>query len=121
MLSIRPVFTESSMNFAKNCQANPTYKKALAIVKKYGYDIEDNCFYDKETDTVVFRVTHDGDKLDIYFEQNGNNPEFEVKTSSFGIIDLKELKHFIVLCNNAYNMCQELSKLDYRTLHIIEE
>ena len=124
LLNVNPnPFNESyGVNFTRECQANPTYKKALAIVKKYGYKLQDNCYYNKTEDYVEFRVLSDNDdKLVIYFEQNGNKPEFEVQTNSYGIVDLKELKKFIAVCNDAYNMCQELSRLDFRTLHIDEE
>lgn len=104
-------------DFKKAAQSNPTYKKALGICKKYGFDLADLCYV--RNGYIEFRVISDRKKLqpEIYYSSSfGSKPKFEIQTVSYGSLDLKEYSKFLDSCNNAFKMCQELDKLDLSTL-----
>lgn len=120
---------ESSDNdyqeFKKKCQANPTYKKAAAIAKKYGYRIADACYVDvakngnKFISFNVAAVDRRSYHPEIYYNAKyGNNYEFEIQTTAYGSMVLEEHTKFIKGVTDAHNMVAELSKLDLTTLEV---
>jgi hypothetical protein len=107
-------------DFKKAAQANPTYKKAAGICKKYGFDLAELA-YVSPGGYVNFRVISDSKKFqpDIYYGSSfGGKAKFEIQTVSFGALDLKEYPKFLEACENAYKMVQELNKLDLSTLQL---
>ena len=116
--------TEYEM-FIKNCQNNPTYKKACAIAKKYGYDVAELCYVEKigNTKKVYFGFNYDTNKYkpEITYNTLGNNQGFMVQTSSYGKLDIKEHTKFLEEITNANKMVKELSKLDLTTLYEYSE
>lgn len=104
-------------DFKKAAQANPTYKKAAGICKKYGFDLAELCYV--RDGYIEFRVISDRKKFqpEIYYSSSfGSKPKFEIQTIAYGSLDLKEYSKFLDACNSAYKMCQELDKLDLTTL-----
>ena len=105
-------------SFKKDCQNNATYKKAATICKKYNYQIADLCYVDDGI--VQFAVIADRKKMqpEIYFHtQRNGKQEFKIQTTAYGSLSMQEYTQFINSCNDAYNMCKELSKLDLLTLN----
>ena len=103
--------------FKKACQANPMYKKASAICRKYGFDLAELCYV--QSGRIEFRVISDRNKFqpEIYYGSSfGSKPKFEIQTTAYGSLDLKEYPKFLGACNDAYKMCQELDKLDLTQL-----
>ena len=121
---------ESSDNdyqeFKKKCQANPTYKKAAAIAKKYGYRIADACYVDvakngnKFISFNVAAVDRRSYHPEIYCSAAyGNDYEFKIQTTAYGTMTLDEHTEFIKGVTDAHNMVAELSELDLTTLYKI--
>lgn len=115
---------EDFEDFKKKCQANPTYKKAAAIAKKYGYRIADACYVDvakngnKFISFNVAAVDRRSYHPEIYYNAKyGNNYEFEIQTTAYGSMDLEEHTKFIKGVTDAHNMVAELSELDLTTLY----
>ena len=121
-MRVKKVINEAvSADFVKACQANPTYKKALAIVKKYGYGLDNVCCV-TSYGTIHFRVINDFHKMqpEIWYSTEsfrGKDYKFRIQTVAHGALDLDEYTEFLNQCNQAFKMCKELSKLDLTTLH----
>lgn len=107
-------------DFKKKCQANPTYKKAAAIAKKYGYQVAPLCYVDGDDNFIRFNVTaidRNSYHPEIYFGSKfGKKPEFEIQTTAHGAMGLTEHAKFIDAVTDAHKMVAELSKLDLTTL-----
>ena len=109
--------TNGYADFKKAAQANPTYKKAAEICKKYGFDLAEICYV--SNGCIVFKVISDKKKFqpEIYYSSSfGSEYKFEIQTTAYGSLDLKEYPKFLDACNSAYKMCLELDKLDLTTL-----
>ena len=57
----------------------------------------------------------------IFDSSYGESQKFEISTISYGALSLDEYEKFLKSCNNAYNMCRELEKIDMSGLVDIDE
>ena len=114
--------TSNEVEFINAVQANPTYKKAAAICKKYGYQIARSCYV--RSGYIVFNVLEDRKKMQPSIQYDplfGGSTKFKIATISYGSLNLEEYSQFLDSCNSAYKMCQELSKLDLSQLQSFDE
>ena len=120
MFRVKKVINENTANdFIKACQDNPTYKKALAIVKKYGYNLDEICCVNSLGKIEFEITTNNSMQPEVIFSESrfsNSKKEFIVRTfgDRFNVSDFEEL---VSQYNNALKMVKELSKLDLTTLH----
>lgn len=119
--------------FRNMCINNEVYKRANAICEKYGRRIYDAYTMNNGKDIVLSISCSSrggqGYQPDIYYDNYDNNNinyrdepySFRIGTVSYGSLKLDDYKKFMQEVNNAYELCDELSKLDFTKLQSRDE
>lgn len=116
-------------DFKKACMSNPTWKKANAICEKYGYRLSSVSCVDvyasgrKVPSVNIMRDRTKDYNPDIYFyagKFGKTDPTLEIQTSSYGSLTLDQHAEFLEAVTNAHKMVEELSEIDFTTLHEYE-
>jgi hypothetical protein len=107
--------------FKKACKENATYKKAAAIAKKYGYELDDLCYVEIHgtNKDVYIRFKYNTNEYapEINYSSYDKSPEFRIQTSAHGALSLKDHDKYLKAVQDANAMVRELSKLDLTTLN----
>lgn len=119
-------FKSSYEEFLEKCTSNPTWKKANAICEKYGYELSKESCVDvyssgRKSPSVNFKVDRSKKyNPEIYFyagKFGSDDPTMEIQTTAYGSLTLEEHAEFLEAVTNAHKMVEELSKIDFMTLH----
>lgn len=118
---------KSYEEFLKKCQDNPTWQKVNNICNKYGYHLAPLSYVEvypsgKEKINLNIRSNEENryNPEIFYSSKFGQDPVFEIQTTSYGSLVLEEHAKFIEAVTNAHNMIKEIEKIDLTTLEKTE-
>jgi hypothetical protein len=120
-------------NFRKDMTENSSFKEMSKICSKYGYFLR-AAYNDRYTsgESVYTTISLCADESaneylpEIYYEDVGSSfvvkPvfEFRIQTTSYGSLGAEDYSKFTKACTAAYNLVNELSKIDFSTLYTID-
>ncbi len=105
--------------FIERAYNNDTYKKMKAICDKYGYELG-LAYWANYGDAVINIKPSNVSKYipEVYPPQIyvGKDEPWRVMTTSYGSLSIDEFAKFVADNKRAYDMIEELSKIDLTTL-----
>lgn len=105
--------------FVERAYNNDTYKKMKSICDKYGYELG-LAYWANYGDAVINIKPSNVNKYipEVYPPQIyvGKQTPWKVNTTAYGALSLDEFAKFVEGNKRAYNMIEELSKIDFTTL-----
>lgn len=114
------VYEAFSEEFKQEIRNNPVNKKIKQIANKYGYNAGETFLYwYGGIHCTITSKDYNDYHPDVYVDNDLSDSEtieFSIQTVSYGSLNLDEYSEFISCCNDAYNMMQELSKLNFSKL-----
>ena len=93
-------------------ERSKTELQMMQIAKKYGYKMSYAYRIGSKANISIMPLA----KLapEIYYDYRKD--EYKIQTTSYGSLSLDKYSEYLKYCNNAYNMCRELSDIDISTL-----
>lgn len=105
--------------FIERAYNNDTYKKMKAICDKYGYELG-LAYWANYGDAVInIKPSNVSKYIPVVYPPQiyvGKDEPWRVMTTSYGSLSIDEFAKFVADNKRAYDMIEELSKIDLTTL-----